>query len=104
MQDWLLERFRDFVVGESTMRLYVNQLREEYQIEKTRKTREHEAVVEQPMGKQTQVDWSETRHKTKDKKEVRLYSICPITFSLEYIYAEKQIRNQKGKLKMWLNM
>lgn len=34
MQDWLLERFRDFVVGESTMRLYVNQLREEYQIEK----------------------------------------------------------------------
>ena len=55
LQDWLLERFPNFVVGESTMRLYANQLREEYQIEKTRKTREYEAVVEQPMGKQMQV-------------------------------------------------
>ncbi|MFY3790503.1 helix-turn-helix domain-containing protein [Ureibacillus sp. MALMAid1270] len=34
MQDWLLERFPNFVFGESTMRLYANQLREEYQIEK----------------------------------------------------------------------
>lgn len=61
LQDWLLERYPDFVVGESTMRMYVNQLREEYQIEKTKKIREYEAVVEQPMGKQMQVDWGETR-------------------------------------------
>ncbi|WP_202615610.1 IS21 family transposase [Ureibacillus xyleni] len=92
MQDWLLERFPDFVVGESTMRLYVNQLREEYQIEKTRKTREYEAVVEQPMGKQMQVDWGETRQKTKDKKEVKLYCICFVLSHSRYKYVEWQNR------------
>lgn len=51
IQDWLLEKFPDFTVGESTMRLYVNQIREEYQIAKTKVVRQYEAVEEQPMGK-----------------------------------------------------
>lgn len=76
IQDWLLERFPDFIVGESTMRLYVNQLREEYQIEKRPRERAYEAIEEQPMGKQMQVDWGETRQKTKDKREIKLYCIC----------------------------
>lgn len=88
MQDWLLERFPNFVVGESTMRMYVNQLREEYQIEKTRKAREYEAVVEQPMGKQMQVDWGETRQKTNNKKEVKLYCICFVLSHSRYKYVE----------------
>ena len=37
IQDWLLERFPDLDVGESTIRLYVNKIREEYQIAKTKK-------------------------------------------------------------------
>jgi hypothetical protein len=44
IQDWLLEKFPDFTVGESTMRLYVNQIREEYQIAKTKVVRQYEAV------------------------------------------------------------
>ncbi|WP_120488162.1 HTH domain-containing protein, partial [Trichococcus pasteurii] len=48
IQDWLLEKFPDFTVGESTMRLYVNQIREEYQIAKTKVVRQYEAVEEQP--------------------------------------------------------
>lgn len=48
------------------MRLYVNQIREEYQIAKTKVVRQYEAVEEQPMGKQVQVDWGETRQKTQD--------------------------------------
>jgi transposase len=92
MQDWLLERYPNFVVGESTMRLYVNQLREEYQIEKTKKVRQYEAVVEQPMGKQVQVDWGETRQKTKDNKEVKLYCICFVLSHSRYKYVEWQNR------------
>ena len=88
MQDWLLERFPKFIVGESTMRLYVNQLREEYQIEKKAKIREYEAVVEQPMGKQMQVDWGETRQKTNDKQEVKLYCIYFVLSHSRYKYIE----------------
>ena len=44
IQDWLLEKFPNFTVGESTMRLYVNQIREEYQIAKTKVVRQYEAV------------------------------------------------------------
>ncbi|MGO4890706.1 helix-turn-helix domain-containing protein, partial [Anaerobacillus sp. MEB173] len=34
IRDWLLERYPDFSVGESTVRLYVREIREIYQIEK----------------------------------------------------------------------
>ncbi|MBO0603620.1 IS21 family transposase [Sporosarcina sp. E16_3] len=88
MQDWLLERFPDFIVAESTMRLYVNQLREEYQIEKKPRERTYEAIEEQPMGKQMQVDWGETRQKTKDKREVKLYCICFVLSHSRYKYVE----------------
>ena len=87
-----LKDFLIFIVGESTMRLYVNQLREEYQIEKKAKVREYEAVVEQPMGKQMQVDWGETRQKTKDKQEVKLYCICFVLSHSRYKYIEWQDR------------
>src|SRR5690625_2858257 len=60
IKDWLLERFPNLEVADSTTRLYVNEVREEYQIAKTRKVRQYEAVEEQPMGKQMQVDWGET--------------------------------------------
>lgn len=92
MQDWLLERFPEFIIGESTMRLYVNQLREEYQIEKTAKVRHFEATEEQPMGKQMQVDWGQTRQKTKDNREVKLYCICFVLSHSRYKYVEWQDR------------
>src|SRR5699024_11972145 len=69
IKDWLLERFPDLQVADSTTRLYVNEVREEYQIPKTKVVRQYEAVEEQPMGKQMQVDWGETKQKTENKKE-----------------------------------
>nr|WP_186673027.1 IS21 family transposase [Sporosarcina sp. BP05] len=92
MQDWLLERFPNFIVAESTMRLYVSQLREEYQIEKRPRERIYEAIEEQPKGKQMQVDWGETRQKTKDKREVKLYCICFVLSHSRYKYIEWQDR------------
>ncbi len=88
MQDWLLERFPNFVVGESICK----SIAEEYQIEKTRKAREYEAVVEQPMGKQMQVDWGETRQKTNNKKEVKLYCIFFVLSHSRNKYVEWQKR------------
>ena len=75
MLDWLKEKFPTIEVGESTVRRYVNEMREIYHIEKTAEPREYEAVVEQPPGKQMQVDWGQTIQKTIDKKEVKLFFI-----------------------------
>lgn len=61
-------------------------------LKKTKKVREYEAVVEQPMGKQMQVDWGETRQKTKDKKDVKLYCICFVLSNSRYKYVEWQDR------------
>lgn len=74
--DWLLERFPKIDVGESTVRRYVNEIREIYQIEKTDEPREFEAVDEQPPGKQMQVDWGQTFQKKTDGKEAKLYFIA----------------------------
>ena len=41
--DWLQERFPNIKVGESTVRRYVNEVRELYQIEKKEESREYES-------------------------------------------------------------
>ena len=53
--DWLQERYPSLEAAESTVRLYVRRLREEYDIPKQAPAREYEAVSEVPMGKQIQV-------------------------------------------------
>ncbi|WP_154655289.1 IS21 family transposase [Pontibacillus halophilus] len=92
IRDWLLERYPDMEVGESTVRSYVRELREIYQIEKKNIVRQYEAVPEQPMGKQLQVDWGETKQKTRDKKEVRLYFIAFVFAHSRLKYMEWQDR------------
>lgn len=92
IQDWLIERYPDLVIGESTVRTYVREIREVYQIEKKAISRQYEAVPEQPMGKQIQVDWGETRQKTIAKKEVKLYFIAFVLAHSRYKYMEWQDR------------
>jgi len=92
IQDWLIERHPDLDVGESTVRSYVKEIREVYQIEKQAFMRQYEAVPEQPMGKQLQVDWGETRQKTVTKKEVKLYFIAFVLAHSRYKYMEWQDR------------
>lgn len=74
--DWLQERFPDINVGESTVRRYVNELRELYQIEKKEEPRVYESVDELPPGKQLQVDWGQTIQKNTEGKDIRLYFIA----------------------------
>ncbi|MGA9287427.1 MAG: IS21 family transposase [Anaerobacillus sp.] len=92
IHDWLLERYPDLVVGGSTVRSYVKEVREIYQIEKKNIVRQYEAVPEQPMGKQLQVDWGETKQKTINKKELKLYFIAFVLAHSRQKYMEWQTR------------
>ena len=92
VHDWLLERYPDLAVGGSTVRTYVKDLRETYQIEKKVIVRQYEAVPEQPMGKQLQVDWGETKQKTTDNKEIKLYFIAFVLAHSRHKYTEWQAR------------
>lgn len=92
IHDWLLERYPNLSVGGSTVRTYVKDMREFYQIEKKVVVRQYEAVPEQPMGKQLQVDWGETKQKTTDKKERKLYFIAFVLAHSRHKYTEWQVR------------
>ncbi|WP_110927350.1 IS21 family transposase [Bacillus massiliglaciei] len=92
IHDWLLERYPDLEVGGSTVRSYVKDIREFYQIEKKVIVRQYEAVPEQPMGKQLQVDWGETKQKTTENKEIKLYFIAFVLAHSRHKYMEWQAR------------
>lgn len=89
--DWLQERFPNINVGESTVRRYVNEVRDLYQIEKKEESREYESVEELPPGKQLQVDWGQTIQKDTHGKEVRLYFIAFV------------LAHSRQKYMWWLN-
>lgn len=73
--DWLQEKYPGIDVAESTVRLYVNKLREKYYIPKVKWQRDYEAVPDLPMGQQAQVDFGETKQKTSTGKKIKLYFI-----------------------------
>jgi transposase len=75
VHDWLGERYPDFTVGESTVRSYVRNLREEYDIPKEMATRQYEAVPDPPMGQQVQVEFGKEKVKNQQGKFIDLYLI-----------------------------
>ncbi|UOR13908.1 IS21 family transposase [Halobacillus amylolyticus] len=92
IHDWLLERYPNLAVGGSTVRSYVKDIREFYQIERKVTVRQYEAIPEQPMGKQLQVDWGETKQKTTESKEIKLYFIAFVLAHSRQKYMEWQTR------------
>jgi len=86
--DWLLERYPSLNVGESTVRAYVRELREKYDIPKKKSTRSYEAVPELPMGAQAQVDFGQTTQKTADGRFKKLYFIAFVLSHSRYKYKE----------------
>lgn len=89
--DWLQEKFSDISVGESTVRRYVNEMRELYNIKKEETGRDYDSVDELPFGQQLQVDWGQTIQKNVEGKDVRLYFIAFV------------LANSRHKYKWWLN-
>lgn len=86
--DWLKERYKDLVVGESTVRNYVKELREKYNIPKTEFKRIYEAIPDPPMGQQAQVDFGQTIQKTSNGKDKKLYFISFVLSHSRYKYVE----------------
>src|SRR5690606_22538636 len=76
VSDWLEERCSFTDVGDSTVRSYVRDLREQYHIPKTLTFRSYEALEELPKGKQMQVDFGEMKIKTLEGKWKKLYAIA----------------------------
>lgn len=88
VHDRLEENYSDFSVAESTVRSYVNDLRNEYRIPKTVKKRNYEAVPECPMGSQAQVDFGECWQKDRNGKLIKLYVVAFVLSHSRYKYME----------------
>lgn len=88
VEDWLKEHYPNFVIGSSTLRGYVSEIRDFYDIPKVIRIRDHEAVEELPMGQQAQVDWGEITVKKQDKTTVKLYFITFVLSHSRFKYVE----------------
>ncbi|GAB2319961.1 IS21 family transposase [Alkalibacterium sp. s-m-22] len=88
IEDWLLEEYPNLIVGSSTIRLFVKELRDRYAIPKVKQTRQYEAIPEVDMGEQIQVDWGECWQKTVEKEKIKLYCICFVLGHSRYKYVE----------------
>lgn len=90
VSDWLEERCSFTDVGDSTVRSYVSELREQYHIPKSLAFRSYEALEELPKGKQMQVDFGEKKVKTTENKWKKLYVIAFVLSHSRYKYAKWQ--------------
>ena len=61
--DWVMERYPEIDISESTARNYVSYLRKEYGISKAIHKREYEAIEDPSPGHQLQVDFGEKKLK-----------------------------------------
>ena len=71
--DWLQERHVELDFKDRTLRLYVNNLRGEYNLPKAKSIRQYEEVDELPMGYQAQVDLGQIWLERPDKTRVKIY-------------------------------
>jgi transposase len=87
IQDWLEERGFENIV-ESTLRRYVKNLREEYQLPKKVHQRQYEAIPDPPMGEQAQIDFGQIWVMTENKQRIKLYVVAFVLSHSRYKYME----------------
>lgn len=92
VQDWLKEKFPSFKVGESTVRNYVKELREEFSIPKEAQKRNYEAIPDPPMGEQIQADFGFITVRNKAGKPVKLMFIVFVLAHSRYKFVWFQNR------------
>jgi len=88
VEDWLRERYPNLQVGESTVRLYVRDLRKEHGIKRMTKERQYVAVQELPPGQQIQVDFGMVSLSHEDGSETRGRFIAFVLAHSRYKYVE----------------
>lgn len=87
VHDWLEER--GFTgIAESTLRRYIKELREDFQIPKETHHREYEAIPDPPMGEQAQIDFGEIWVPTSGEKKVKIYVVAFVLSHSRYKYME----------------
>lgn len=86
--DWLMERYPETDVSESTVRNYVSNLRKEYDIPKIIHKRDHEAIEDPPPGHQLQVDFGEIKLKNAGGNPVKLWFIAFVLSNSRQKYVE----------------
>lgn len=84
IQDWLLERYDELDFKDRTLRLYVSNLRSEYNLPKSVSNRQYEAVPELPMGFQAQVDFGEIWLKRFNGSKIKMYCFAMVLSHSRY--------------------
>jgi transposase len=93
LYDWILEQNNGIKLSfkERSFRSYVSHIREEYDISKTIKARQYEAVDDPPMGEQAQVDMGEIIMETATGKHKKVYCFAMV------------MSNSRQKFVYWLD-
>lgn len=84
--DWIKERHGDVDFKERSLRLYISNLREEYDLPKAEALRQFEEVSELPMGYQAQVDMGQICLKKSDGTKVKVYCFAMVLSHSRYKY------------------
>jgi len=90
--DWLEEKNGKLNFNETTLRSYVREMREEYNILKEPVIREYEAVEDPPMCKQVQIDFGEKKVFDIEGREIKIYVMCFVLSHSRYKYCQWQAR------------
>lgn len=86
--DWLQERLKIKDVCEGTVRNYVMEIREKYNIPKSVYVRSYESMDDPPMGHQMQVDFGEFKVRRRCGSSCKLYFIAFVLSNSRYKYVE----------------
>jgi transposase len=90
--DWIKERYNEIDFKERSLRLYISNLREEYNLPKAESIRQFEEVPELPMGYQAQVDMGQIWLKKLDGSKVKVYCFAMVLAHSRYkfiLWADK---------------
>ncbi len=86
--DWLKEHYNDFSVRERTLRRYVAELRQKYDLPKPVITRQYQAVIDPVPGSQLQVDLGQKRVPNASGGYTTLYAFGAVLAYSRYKYGQ----------------
>ena len=84
--DWIKERYGEVKFKERSLRLYISNLRQEYNLPKALAIRQFEEVPELPMGYQAQVDMGQIWLKRLNGSKVKVYCFAMVLSHSRYKY------------------
>ena len=84
--DWIKERYGDVEFKERSLRLYISNLREEYNLPKNLTIRQFEEVSELPMGYQAQVDMGQIWLRKLNGDKIKVYCFAMVLSHSRYKY------------------